>query len=68
MTEPTTARPQIDPTLRVILDAFPLTFTADDGVEVARAKLRQLKTPPEMLPRARPRAGSTACRLALTGT
>src|SRR5271166_5711788 len=50
MTEPTTARPQIDSTLRVILDAFPLTFTADDGVEVARAKLRQLKAPPEMLP------------------
>ena len=50
MTEPTTARPQIDPTLKVILDAFPLTFTADDGVEVARAKLRQLKAPPEMLP------------------
>jgi acetyl esterase len=50
MTEPTTARPQIDPTLKVILDAFPLTFTAADGVEVARARLRQLKAPPEMLP------------------
>ncbi len=50
MTEPTTARPQIDPTLKVILDAFPLTFTADDGVEVARARLRQLQAPPEMLP------------------
>jgi acetyl esterase len=50
MMEPTTARPQIDPTLKVILDAFPLTFTADDGVEVARAKLRQLKAPLEMLP------------------
>jgi acetyl esterase len=50
MTEPTTARPEIDPTLKAILDAFPLTFTADDGVEVARAKLRQLQAPPEMLP------------------
>jgi acetyl esterase/lipase len=36
--------------LTAILDAFPLTFTAADGVEVARAKLRQLKPPPEMLP------------------
>jgi acetyl esterase len=50
MTEPTTARPEIDPTLKVILDAFPLTFTAADGVEVARAKLHQLHVPPEMLP------------------
>jgi acetyl esterase len=50
MTEPTTARPQIDPTLKAILDAFPLTFTVADGVEVARAKLRQLQAPPEMLP------------------
>ncbi len=50
MTEPATARPQIDPTLKAILDAFPLTFTADDGVEVARAKLRQLQAPPELLP------------------
>jgi acetyl esterase len=50
MTEPTTARPQIDPTLKTVLDAFPLTFTAADGVEVARARLRQLQAPPEMLP------------------
>ena len=50
MTEPTTARPQIDPTLKALLDAFPQTFTAADGVEFARAKLRQLKAPPEMLP------------------
>jgi acetyl esterase/lipase len=50
MTEPTTTRPPIDPMLKAILDAFPLTFTAADGVEVARAKLRQLKPPPEMLP------------------
>ncbi|MBV8863362.1 MAG: alpha/beta hydrolase [Mycobacterium sp.] len=50
MTEPPTAPPQIDPTLKALVDAFPLTFTAADGVEVARAKLRQLQAPPEMLP------------------
>jgi acetyl esterase len=50
MAEPTTARPGIDPAMQALLDAFPLTFTADDGVEVAREKLRQLKAPPEALP------------------
>jgi len=50
MTEPTIARPQIDPTLKALVDAFPMTFKATDGVEVARAKLRQLQAPPEMLP------------------
>ncbi|MFZ0906741.1 MAG: alpha/beta hydrolase [Mycobacterium sp.] len=50
MTEPIIARPEIDPTLKALLDAFPLTFTAADGVEVAREKIRQLKPPPEMLP------------------
>jgi acetyl esterase len=50
MTEPTPARPQIDPTLKALVDAFPLTFKASDGVEVARDRLRQLKVPPEMLP------------------
>ncbi len=50
MTEPTTTRPPIDPMLKAILDAFPLTFTAADGVEVARAKIRQLQAPPELLP------------------
>jgi acetyl esterase/lipase len=50
MTEPATARPEIDPTLKSLLDAFPLSFTAADGIEVARAKLRQLQAPPEMLP------------------
>jgi acetyl esterase/lipase len=53
MTEPTIARPQIDPTLRALLDAIPLTFTAADGIEVARAKLRQVQAPPEMLPQLR---------------
>ncbi len=50
MTEPTTARPQIDPTLKALVDAIPMTFKASDGVEVARAKLKQLQAPPEMLP------------------
>ena len=50
MTEPTTARPQIDPMLKGLVDAFPLTFKASDGVEAARDKLRQLQAPPEMLP------------------
>jgi len=41
MTEPT-----IDPTLKALVDAFPMTFKVTDGVEVARAKLRQLQAPP----------------------
>lgn len=53
MTEPTVARPDIDPVLKMLLDTFPVTFTAADGVEVARARLRQLKTPPELLPELR---------------
>src|SRR3954449_8536611 len=50
MAEPTTARPGIDPTMQALLDAFPLRFTADDGIEVAREQMRQLKAPPEVLP------------------
>ena len=50
MTDSVTQRPQIDPALKDILDAFPLHFTADDGVEVAREKLRVLAPPPESLP------------------
>ncbi|MGB8387857.1 alpha/beta hydrolase [Mycobacterium sp.] len=50
MTEPTITRPGIDPTFKTLLDAFPMTFSAADGVEVARSRLRQLKVPPEMLP------------------
>ncbi|MGO9104021.1 MAG: alpha/beta hydrolase [Mycobacterium sp.] len=46
----TIARPQIDPTLKALLDAFPMTFKATDGVDVARARLRQLQAPKEMLP------------------
>jgi acetyl esterase/lipase len=53
MTASTTIRPAIVPMLRGLLDTFPLTFTAADGVEVARERLRQLKAPPEMLPNMR---------------
>src|ERR1700747_2164649 len=53
MIEPTVARPDIDPTFKMLLDAFPTTFNAADGVEVARSRLRQLKVPPELLPQLR---------------
>ena len=45
-----TTKPGIDPILQALLDAIPFTFTADDGVEVARELMRQLKAPPEVLP------------------
>ncbi|MDT5138714.1 MAG: acetyl esterase [Mycobacterium sp.] len=48
MTEPN--RPGIDPIFKMLLDAVPMTFCADDGVEVARASLASLKFPPEVLP------------------
>jgi acetyl esterase/lipase len=50
MTEPTGARPGIDPTFKLLLDAFPMTFSAAEGVQVARSRLRLLKVPPEALP------------------
>jgi acetyl esterase/lipase len=50
MIEPITARPAIDPILKALLDTFPMTFNAADGVEIARSRLRQLKVPPELLP------------------
>jgi acetyl esterase len=53
MADPTTERPSIDPTMQALLDAFPFKFTADDGVEVAREQMRQLKAPPEALPEMR---------------
>jgi acetyl esterase len=45
-----TSRPDIDPNLKMLLDAVPLEFTIDDGVEVAREKLRIMKPPAELLP------------------
>jgi acetyl esterase len=50
MSEPTETRPEIDPALKTLLEAVPLEFTIDDGVEVAREKLRAMLPPPEMLP------------------
>jgi acetyl esterase len=50
MTDTSTTRPDIDPILKAILDAVPLEFTIDDGVAVARDRLRALMPPPEMLP------------------
>jgi acetyl esterase len=50
MTEPTTTRPGIDPTLQTILDALDFRFSADDGVEVARELARKMRPPPEVLP------------------
>jgi acetyl esterase/lipase len=50
MIEPTIARPGIDPTFQRLLDAFPMTFNASDGVEVARSRLKQLKVPAALLP------------------
>ncbi|MEZ0049708.1 acetyl esterase [Mycobacterium sp. MAA66] len=47
---PADTRPGIDPILKGLLEAIPLEFTIDDGVEVARAKLAAMRPPPEMLP------------------
>ena len=46
----TQTRPGIDPTLKALLDAVPLEFTIDDGVDVAREKFRAATPPAEMLP------------------
>jgi acetyl esterase len=53
MIEPIIDRPGIDPTLKMLLDTFTMTFNAAEGVEVARSRLRQLKVPPELLPQVR---------------
>ena len=45
----TSARPAVDPDLKALLDAVPLAYSVDDGVEVAREKFRALKPPPNML-------------------
>ncbi|MBI3215172.1 MAG: alpha/beta hydrolase [Mycobacterium sp.] len=52
MTE-TPTRPGIDPNLKALLDAVPLEFTVDDGVEYAREKLRAVRPPASMLPQMR---------------
>jgi acetyl esterase/lipase len=50
MADSSATRPDIDPILTMLLDAVPLEFTIEDGVEVARERLRALTPPPEMLP------------------
>ncbi len=52
MTEPTT-RPGIDPILKQLMAVIPVEFTFDDGVEVARERLRAVKPPPYLLPQMR---------------
>jgi len=43
-------RSGIDANLKALLEAVPLEFTLDDGVEVARAKLAAMRPPAELLP------------------
>jgi acetyl esterase len=50
MTDTSTTRPEIDPALKTLLEAVPLEFTIDDGVEVAREKMRAMTPPPELSP------------------
>ena len=50
MTEANIVRPGIDPTFLAVLDRVPVTFRAADGVEVARAKAKQIQVPAEILP------------------
>src|ERR1700733_2579044 len=50
MAEANTARPEIDPTLKALLDAAPMTFKPGDGVEGARDMAKRVQAPPEMLP------------------
>lgn len=53
MAEPSAERPSIDPALQALLDVLPFKFTVEDGVEVAREQMRQMKAPPETLPEMR---------------
>lgn len=50
MAKPTSTRPGIDPTLKALLDAFPLQIRIADGVEAARQKMRQIEPPADLLP------------------
>jgi acetyl esterase/lipase len=50
MSEDPSTRPEIDPALMALLTAVHLEFTIDDGVEVARERLRAVQPPREMLP------------------
>lgn len=53
MTASSETRPDVDPNLKALLDAVPLEFTEEDGVDVARARLRAVKPPSELLPQLR---------------
>ncbi|MGK2854378.1 MAG: alpha/beta hydrolase [Microbacteriaceae bacterium] len=53
MASSSSTRPAVDPNLKALLDAVPLEFTIEDGVDVAREKLRAVKPPPSMLPQLR---------------
>ncbi|OFJ50521.1 alpha/beta hydrolase [Mycolicibacterium grossiae] len=50
MVDASETRPGIDPALEALLDAVPLEFTVDDGVEVARERFRATRPPRETLP------------------
>ncbi len=52
MTE-TTLRAEIDPILQALMAVVPLEFTIDDGVEVARERLRAIRPRPDKLPQMR---------------
>jgi acetyl esterase/lipase len=49
----TTTRPDVDPILKALLDAVPMTFTKAEGVEVARERMRAVRPPAELLPQLR---------------
>jgi acetyl esterase len=50
MADSSATRPAIDPIVTMLLDAIPLEFTIEDGVEVARERLRAMTPPAEMVP------------------
>ena len=48
-----TIRAEIDPVVEALMAAVPLEFTVDDGVEVARERLRAIRPRPAKLPQMR---------------
>lgn len=53
MASSSTTRPAVDPNLKALLDAVPLEFTVEDGVDAAREKFRAVKPPANLLPQLR---------------
>lgn len=53
MAEPNAHRPEIDPTMKALLDAVPFRITLADGVEPARSAIRQIKPPDDLVPQMR---------------